>query len=45
MNERLHYQNARVLREGGDLGDRLRALELYWLSSVYSQTAVMLARN
>jgi len=45
LQARLSYQNARVLREGGNLGDKIRALELYWLSSVYSQTAVMLARN
>jgi len=45
LQARLNYQNARVLREGGKLGDKIRALELYWLSSVYSQTAVMLARN
>jgi uncharacterized protein len=45
LQSRLHYQNARVLREGGNLADQLHALELYWASSVYSQTAVMLARN
>ncbi len=45
LQTRLYYQNARILREGGDLTDKLRALELYWWSSVYSQTAVMLARN
>jgi hypothetical protein len=38
------YQDAKLLREG-DLADKLNALELYWKSSVYSQTAVMLARN
>lgn len=45
LQARLSYQNARVLHEGGNLGDKIRALEFYWLSSVYSQTAVMLARN
>jgi hypothetical protein len=44
VQARLSYQTARVLRTG-DLADRLHALELYWASSVYSQTAVMLARN
>jgi uncharacterized protein len=44
IQARLAYQNARVLREGG-LDDKLYALEAYWASSVYSQTAQMLARN
>jgi uncharacterized protein len=44
IQARIAYQNAGVLREG-DLDDKLRALEAYWLASVYSQTATMLARN
>jgi hypothetical protein len=44
VQARVAYQNAKVLREG-DLGDKLDALEAFWESSVYSQTAVMLARN
>jgi uncharacterized protein len=44
IQARITYQNARVLREG-DLDDKLRALEGFWASSVYSQTAQMLARN
>jgi hypothetical protein len=44
VQARIAYQNAKVLREG-DLGDKLDALEAFWESSVYSQTAVMLARN
>ncbi len=44
VQSRIAYQNAKVLREG-DLGDKLDALEAFWQSSVYSQTAVMLARN
>ena len=44
VQARLRYQQAKVLREG-DLGDKLAALEYFWASSVYSQTAVMLARN
>ena len=44
VQSRIAYQNAKVLREG-DLGDKLDALEAFWESSVYSQTAVMLARN
>jgi uncharacterized protein len=42
---RIHYQNARVLRDSASLADRIRALEYYWASSVYSQAATMLARN
>ena len=45
LQARLSYQNAQMLGRGAALGDRIRALEMYWLSSVYSQTAVMLARN
>jgi uncharacterized protein len=44
VQARLHYQNAKMLREGS-VSEKLRALELYWEASVYSQTAVMLARN
>jgi len=44
VQARIAYQDAKLLREG-DLADKLAALELYWKSSVYSQTAVMLARN
>jgi uncharacterized protein len=44
VQARIAYQNARILREG-DLADKLQALEAYWASSAYSQTAVMLARN
>jgi hypothetical protein len=44
VQARIAYQNAKVLREG-DLADKLDALEAFWQSSVYSQTAVMLARN
>jgi uncharacterized protein len=44
IQARIAYQNARVLREG-DLDDKLRALEAFWMASVYSQTAQMLARN
>jgi uncharacterized protein len=44
VQARIAYQNARVLREG-DLADKLAALEAFWQSSAYSQTAVMLARN
>ena len=44
VQSRLHYQNARVLRDG-TLNDKFKALELFWASTMYSQTAVMLARN
>ena len=44
VQARIAYQNARVLREG-DIADKLNALEQFWQSSAYSQTAVMLARN
>ena len=33
-----------IAREG-DMSDKLDALSQYWMSSAYSQTAVMLARN
>lgn len=44
VQSRLAYAKARVLREG-DLTDKLAALELFWRASVYSQIAVMMARN
>jgi hypothetical protein len=44
VQARIAYQQARVLREG-DLADKLLALEAFWQSSAYSQTAIMLARN
>jgi len=44
IQARLHYQNAKVLRDGS-LNDKFKALELFWASTMYSQTAVMLARN
>ncbi len=44
VQARIAYQNGRILREG-DVADKLQALELFWASSTYSQTAVMLARN
>ncbi|MCE9575174.1 MAG: hypothetical protein K8W52_18625 [Deltaproteobacteria bacterium] len=44
IQARLAYQNAKVLREG-DVADKLAALQAFWQSSTYSQTAVMLARN
>lgn len=45
LQAKLRYQAAVVLRERGDLTDKLRALELFWAASMYSQAAVMLARN
>jgi len=44
IQSRLAYAKARVLREG-DLADKLAALELFWRASIYSQIAVMMARN
>jgi uncharacterized protein len=44
VEAKLSYQLASLLREGSTT-DKLRALELYWESSLFSQTAVMLARN
>lgn len=44
VEAKLAYQLASLLREGST-ADKLRALELYWESSLFSQTAVMLARN
>jgi len=43
IQSRIAYQRARVLREG-DLDDKLKALEAFWASSSYSQTAVVMAR-
>jgi len=45
IQARIAYQNARTLRDSKALGDRMRALEQYWASSVYSQAATALARN
>lgn len=45
VQARLYYQNARTLRDSKHLADRIRALELYWEASVFSQVAAMLARN
>lgn len=44
VQAKLVYQMASVKRDG-DLGDKIEALTAYWMSSAYSQTAVMLARN
>jgi hypothetical protein len=44
VQARLAYQLATVQR-AGDVGDQLDALSSYWMSSAYSATAVMLARN
>ncbi len=44
VQTRLAYAKARVLREG-DLADKLAALEAFWRASIYSQIAVMMARN
>jgi uncharacterized protein len=44
VEAKLSYQLASLLREGS-IADKLRALEMFWESSVFSQTAVMLARN
>lgn len=44
VQTRLRYQLARSLADG-DLADQLAALENYWAASLFSQTAVMLARN
>jgi hypothetical protein len=44
VQAKLAYQMATVKREG-DVGDKIDALTAYWMSSAYSQTAVMLARN
>ncbi len=44
VQAKLAYQQATIAREG-DLSDKIDALSQFWLSSAYSQTAVMLARN
>jgi len=44
LQARIAYQTARALRDGG-VADRMSALEAFWLASLYSQTAQMLARN
>ncbi|MDB4961391.1 MAG: peptidase lon domain protein [Myxococcales bacterium] len=44
VQAKLAYQQATIAREG-DIADKLDALSQFWLSSAYSQTAVMLARN
>ena len=44
IQARLRYQVARSLA-AGSLADQLAALEHYWASSLFSQTAAMLARN
>jgi hypothetical protein len=41
---KLAYQQATIVR-AGDVADQLQALSQYWMSSAYSQAAVMLARN
>jgi hypothetical protein len=51
VQAKLAYQIASVKRAGGagrpsdPIGEKLDALVAYWMSSAYSQTAVMLARN
>jgi hypothetical protein len=44
VQAKLAYQLATVHRDG-DLADKLDALQGFWTSSAFSQTAVMLARN
>jgi hypothetical protein len=44
VQAKLAYQTATVKRDG-DVSDKIDALAAYWMSSAYSQTAVMLARN
>jgi len=44
VQAKLVYQMATVKRDG-DVSDKIDALVSYWMSSAYSQTAVMLARN
>ncbi len=44
LQARLHYQTARVLRDGST-ADKLDALAELWRASTYAQAAVMLARN
>jgi uncharacterized protein len=45
VQAKLSYQLAASERDAGELPDQLEALANFWLSSAYSQTAVMLARN
>ena len=40
-----HAEPGQVIIREGDIGDKLSALSQFWMSSAYSQTAVMLARN
>ena len=44
VQAKLVYQLASVKRDG-DVRAKIEALTAYWMSSAYSQTAVMLARN
>ena len=44
IQSKMAYRRAEILRDGNP-GEKLRALALFWESSFYSQTAVMLARN
>ena len=44
VQSKLYYQAAVFGREG-DTTDKMEALQNFWRSSAYSQTAVMLARN
>lgn len=44
VQAKLVYQTASVKKDG-DVGDKIEALTAFWMSSAYSQTAVMLARN
>lgn len=44
VQAKLAYQQATIARDG-DMTDKIEALSQYWMSSAYSQTAVMLARN
>lgn len=44
VQAKLVYQMASV-KQDGDVGDKIDALTAYWMSSAYSRTAVMLARN
>lgn len=44
VQAKLAYQLAAVERDG-DLNDRVEALTQFWVSSAFSQTAMMLARN
>jgi hypothetical protein len=44
VQAKLVYQMATVKKDG-DVGDKIDALTAYWMSSAYSRTAVMLARN